>query len=160
MIKKAKRKNTGLDSFLSEFGDRLRNVIDNHLKITHKEFADSIGLSRSYFSAILAGNKELGIEILQIILKKYPKLNPRYLFLGIGPVFIDSADFGSVYKDYVSIFSDEEALLNWVSLLSRSKFFKYDITCHLSEFFVKNQDTINLEFKSRKIDESIIPPLF
>lgn len=61
--------------------DRIASIIKSQ-GLTNAAFADSIGVQRSNISHILSGRSKPGLEFLQKVLQKYPRVNASWLVTG------------------------------------------------------------------------------
>ena len=62
----------------------------NAENITQAQFADTIGVARASISHIIAGRNKPSYDFITSVLKHYPRLNPYWLMLGKGRMYIDS----------------------------------------------------------------------
>lgn len=78
--------------------NRLKFFIVNVLKVTIKDFAESVGTPRTYISQIIgeSASREIGIDLLVRIKAKYPTLNLNWLLYNQGDVLIN--DSSVTYK--------------------------------------------------------------
>lgn len=58
--------------------------------ITQAQFADTIGVARASISHIIAGRNKPSYDFIASVLKNYPALNPQWLILGKGRMYIDA----------------------------------------------------------------------
>jgi len=73
---------------MSDISDRLKTLIDA-LKINASKFALSIGADKGQMSSYVNGKYKPGYDIISAILLEYRNLNPWWLILGEGEIFID-----------------------------------------------------------------------
>ncbi|MGN0191564.1 MAG: helix-turn-helix domain-containing protein [Candidatus Cryptobacteroides sp.] len=62
----------------------------NAENITQAQFADTIGVARASISHIIAGRNKPSYDFIASVLKNYPRINPSWLILGKGRMYIDS----------------------------------------------------------------------
>ena len=69
---------------------KLRDLMTSeHLK--SGQLAEMLGINPAGISHILAGRNKPGFDLLQKILRRFPRVNPDWLLLGEGPMY--RADF-------------------------------------------------------------------
>ena len=69
---------------------KLRDLMTSeHLKAG--QLAEMLGINPAGISHILAGRNKPGFDLLQKILRRFPRVNPDWLLLGEGPMY--RADF-------------------------------------------------------------------
>lgn len=71
-----------------EISERFVIMIDS-LGMNNNSFALSIGKSPSNMKPIIDGKTKPGWEMLELILTKYPQINPAWLMKGEGHIFIN-----------------------------------------------------------------------
>lgn len=77
---------------MSTITDRIYEFIEKE-GIRISEFSKKIGVSSGYFSKQKANNANIGSQILEKIVREYPKINPTWLLLGDGKMRIkDNSD--------------------------------------------------------------------
>lgn len=140
------------------FGDRLRFIIDNHFKISHRDFAALIGVSRNYLSEIVNSKRTPGVDFLQALLS-LENIDEQFLFHGVGSGIIDPSKSSINKFDYLTIFGSEENFRKFLFYLFESQIFQNDCMSHLMMYLVKNREIIKEELILRGIDESSIPRL-
>ena len=65
---------------------KLRDLMTSeHLK--SGQLAEALGINPAGISHILAGRNKPGFELLQKILRRFPRLNPDWLLLDEGPMY-------------------------------------------------------------------------
>ena len=62
----------------------------NAENITQAQFADTLGVARASISHIIAGRNKPSYDFITSVLKHYPRLNPYWLILGKGRMYLDS----------------------------------------------------------------------
>jgi transcriptional regulator with XRE-family HTH domain len=60
---------------------RIALIIKNQ-SLTNSAFADILGVQRSNISHILSGRSKPGLEFLQKVLEKFPRVNAEWLIMG------------------------------------------------------------------------------
>jgi transcriptional regulator with XRE-family HTH domain len=60
----------------------------NTYQITSTRLADRIGVQRSSISHILSGRNKPSYDFIYKLLEHYPEINPRWLILGAGAMYI------------------------------------------------------------------------
>lgn len=58
---------------------------------TAAEFCKIIGVSPQMLNEVVKGRSNVGIQLIQNTLLKFPKLNPHWIFGGKGEMFLDDA---------------------------------------------------------------------
>lgn len=61
----------------------------NAENITQSQFADTIGVARASISHIISGRNKPSYDFISSVMKHYPRLNPQWLILGKGRMYID-----------------------------------------------------------------------
>ena len=61
----------------------------NAENITQAQFADTIGVARASISHIIAGRNKPSYDFIASVLKHYPRINPLWLILGKGRMYVD-----------------------------------------------------------------------
>lgn len=57
------------------------------------QLADMLGINPAGISHILAGRNKPGFDLLQKILRRFPRINPDWLLLDSGPMYRDDAQY-------------------------------------------------------------------
>lgn len=81
------------------------------------KFAEIIGVQRSSISHILSGRNKPSFDVIQSILKKFPKINSEWLILGSGdmykkPIQTSLFDVNQVIPKQDSLNSPTEPIIN------------------------------------------------
>lgn len=61
----------------------------NAENITQAQFADTIGVARASISHIISGRNKPSYDFIASVLKHYPRINPLWLILGKGRMYVD-----------------------------------------------------------------------
>ncbi len=120
------------------------------LRLSQREMAKQMGISASYFSEIEAGKKPPGGEFFYKLIHLL-NINPIYLFLGIGKMFMpqgmkdieDGFDFDGDLEDMDSLF--------W--LMKRSKFLENTILGYAGKIIIENEKVIKLGLEKHKKED-------
>jgi transcriptional regulator with XRE-family HTH domain len=67
--------------------NRIQKIIEDQ-GLSLNAFAQEIGVNRSTISHILTGRNKPSVEVLQKILKRFPKLSSDWLLLGNGGMHV------------------------------------------------------------------------
>lgn len=67
--------------------ERIQKLLQEY-NISSTHLADKLGVQRSSISHVMSGRNKPGFEFIQKLLKNYPEINPRWLILGKGPIYI------------------------------------------------------------------------
>ena len=78
--------------------DRILKLI-NELDVSSTKLAEEIGVQRSSISHILSGRNKPSFDFIQKLLKRYPKINAKWLMLGEGPVFAENIQSSLPFQD-------------------------------------------------------------
>lgn len=71
--------------------NRIQKIIDEQA-LSLNAFAQEIGVNRSTISHILTGRNKPSVEVLQKILKRFPKLSSDWLLLGNGGMHVEKSN--------------------------------------------------------------------
>jgi transcriptional regulator with XRE-family HTH domain len=74
-----------------EQGLRLRELI-NALEISQTEFSAQVGVTQSYLSRVLSGNKSISWKMTIGISKSFPEVNQNWLTSGHGEMFLSRSE--------------------------------------------------------------------
>lgn len=75
---------------------RIQNIIDKY-GLSPNALSQEIDVNRSTISHILSGRNKPSIDVLQKILKRFPKVSAAWLLLGRGDMFAtETVNTGSV----------------------------------------------------------------
>ena len=66
--------------------DRIQKLLTSE-GIQPTKFAEIIGVQRSSISHILSGRNKPSFDVIQSILKKFPRLNSEWLIMGAGEMY-------------------------------------------------------------------------
>jgi hypothetical protein len=66
------------------------NKLIERLALSKSEFSQKTGISAVVLSHISSGRNKVSLTAIQQILKAYPEINPGYLLLGSGSMFVDN----------------------------------------------------------------------
>ena len=83
----------------------------NAENITQAQFADTIGVARASISHIIAGRNKPSYDFIASVLKHYPRINPLWLILGKGRMYIDQESKIDVDSPVVPQISDSQTNL-------------------------------------------------
>lgn len=69
--------------------DLNKRIVELMVKIgvSKTNFANDINVSQAVITHLTSGRNKPGVEILQKILQRYPKISAEWLLLGQGPMF-------------------------------------------------------------------------
>lgn len=67
--------------------DRIRKILQEY-GLTSTNLADKIGVQRSSISHLLSGRNKPGFDFIHKLLKNYPDINPHWLIMGEGSMYI------------------------------------------------------------------------
>ncbi|MGM0496843.1 MAG: helix-turn-helix domain-containing protein [Bacteroidota bacterium] len=67
--------------------ERIQKLLHEY-SISSTYLADKIGVQRSSISHLLSGRNKPGFDFIQKLLKNYPEINPNWLILGNGPMYV------------------------------------------------------------------------
>ena len=69
----------------------INRIVDfiNHMGMSVRQFDISIGASNGYTLRMQKNNASVGSDVIERIIKKYPRLNLVWLITGKGTMFID-----------------------------------------------------------------------
>ena len=67
---------------------RIFEVIE-HFGLSARQFDLSIGAANGYSLRMRKNNASVGTDVIERIVKKYPKINLVWLITGKGPMFVD-----------------------------------------------------------------------
>lgn len=70
---------------------RIFDVIE-HFGLSARQFDISIGAANGYSLRMRKNNASVGCDVIERIIKKYPKINLVWLITGKGDMFIDQID--------------------------------------------------------------------
>lgn len=88
---------TFVASNFTDMNRRLQQLLELE-SLTQAQFAERIGVGRASISHILNGRNKPGYDIIQSILKAFPKLSPDWLLLGKGkPYRDDTRPFSTLF---------------------------------------------------------------
>ncbi len=76
-------------------GKRLSQYIENK-GFTKKKFCEQFGFDYNNMTVILAGNRNLGINVLNQLHVSLPKLNVHWLLYGEGPEEVELDNFNTL----------------------------------------------------------------
>ena len=135
------------------FGERLRKI-RTQLKLTQKDMAELIGVSKSYFSEMEKGKNGPGYEILYNLCTNY-QINPQYLFFGTSPQFISNESEG-IQSDVVRFedfgpFSDNVRELLWYMKHSKSLF--HAVFANFQEYLIEKKPMIDKQIANSQEEE-------
>ena len=68
--------------------ERIQKLL-NEYNISSTYLADKIGVQRSSISHLLSGRNKPGFDFIQKLLKNYPEINPTWLILGTGSMYLN-----------------------------------------------------------------------
>ena len=68
--------------------ERLIKIM-NSLELNSKQFSEELGVSAGTISNILGGRNKPSLEVMQNVANHYPFINPTWLFVGFGEMYID-----------------------------------------------------------------------
>ncbi|MDQ1085679.1 helix-turn-helix transcriptional regulator [Siphonobacter sp. SORGH_AS_1065] len=71
---------------MTTVNQRMQELIKT-LKMNPSSFAKSIGKPHSTIANVTDGRSKPGFDILELILEKYPEINPLWFIRGIGEMF-------------------------------------------------------------------------
>lgn len=66
--------------------DRLNKLIISE-KLSPSKFAEIIGVQRSSISHMLSGRNKPSFDVIQLIIKKFPRINVDWLIMGTGDMY-------------------------------------------------------------------------
>lgn len=66
--------------------DRIQKLLNSE-GIQPTKFAEIIGVQRSSISHILSGRNKPSFDVIQSILKKFPRINSEWLIMGTGEMY-------------------------------------------------------------------------
>lgn len=66
--------------------DRIQNILVRE-NLNAKRFADIIGIQSSAMSHILSGRNNASLDVVQKIIRSFPRINPDWLIMGIGDMY-------------------------------------------------------------------------
>lgn len=69
---------------------KLRDLMTSE-QLKSGQLAEALGINPAAVSHILAGRNKPGFELLQKILRRFPRLNPDWLLLDEGPMYREAA---------------------------------------------------------------------
>jgi repressor LexA len=100
---------------------RIKQYID-FKDITNQKFETEIGYSNGGFGSQLRGNKTIGSDKLENILKTYPDLNPNWLLTGTGPMLKKEEKEIDSFSASNSVIQKPSPLSNGVPLIPMDAF--------------------------------------
>lgn len=77
-----------------------------HLNISFNKFEDGVNASRGGISGAIRNNRNIGINVIENILQKYPELNCNWLLLGKGKMILKADELLNEPKETYSLRSD------------------------------------------------------
>lgn len=71
--------------------------------LTLGQLADALGVRPSNISHLMSGRNKPGFDFVQRLYRRFPRLNPHWLFLDVGPMYLgggvgDSVESGMVAR--------------------------------------------------------------
>lgn len=125
--------------------DRLEELM-TVLKLSKRSFCFSIGKSEAFFRNT---GKAIGSDVIGNILRSYPNVNPRWLILGEGTIFLDGTNKYSINETINVVSAPEE---EYQTLSDIDKYVKEleDRVAEQKEVIKQMNDIIN-GFKTGKI---------
>lgn len=66
--------------------DRLNKLITSE-KLSPSKFAEIIGVQRSSISHMLSGRNKPSFDVIQLIIKKFPRISVDWLMMGTGDMY-------------------------------------------------------------------------
>ena len=93
----------------------INRIVDfiHQMDMSVRQFDISIGAANGYTLRMEKNNASVGSDVIERIVKKYPKLNLVWLITGNGPMFIDELNVVSPVKIDVEAFINEKLNEKW-----------------------------------------------
>ena len=73
---------------MEDINIRVKSILDTK-KLSQAQFSKKIDSTQQYISAVLKGNRKVGSNLTDRILKEYPDINKYWLLTGEGEMFND-----------------------------------------------------------------------
>jgi len=140
-----------LKTDISGTGNRLKKI-RGHFRLNQKEFAARLGVGMSTVSEIESENIKLSYGV---IMKLYEELgvNPNYVLLGRGKMFLESndkmiseLDFGDQHQTGVEM----------IAMMEKSPLVRAYLLATATQFFNTHEELISLDIQ-QKIDFRLNP---
>ncbi|HEX8548900.1 MAG TPA: helix-turn-helix transcriptional regulator [Cytophagaceae bacterium] len=69
--------------------NRRLEILLNYFKLSQKQLAEKAGLSENTISNAKKGKNVPGVDFFNAIYRAFPHINPQWLYMGIGNMFMD-----------------------------------------------------------------------
>jgi transcriptional regulator with XRE-family HTH domain len=130
------------------FASRVKEI-RRSLHLSQKEFAESIGLSPSYFSEVESGKFKPGFDFFVNIVKKYD-VNIKYLATGEGEPFLNNKPGEGYYGE----FSDR--IEEMIRYIKKAPLMKFAILEFYTNYIYKNKEAIEGEVERYNRKEKVV----
>ena len=124
---------------VTDVGQRIKDVRLN-LRLQQKEMAASMQMAPSYLSEIEAGKANPGPEFFLKLAYEY-NVNPNYLFLGVGRMFLDQ-DLKIHEEEFNLVGGDIDSLEKLFWVIHHSPYFRNALLSYASRMFLENEAII------------------
>ncbi len=137
-------------SEMKEMGRRLKFIRGN-LEMKQKQFAKILGISVTTLSDIETGKKKPGFDIVYILAKNY-RVNPVYLMLGEGEMFLHEVGMDAVFKEanYFGDYTGDVKEMLWY--MRHSRLARSAIMTIVKEYLYRNEDILQKDLELQKTE--------
>jgi transcriptional regulator with XRE-family HTH domain len=132
---------------LVEYGERIKKI-RRELAVSQKDFAAKLNIAASFLSEIESGKTKPGYNFLVKLAAEFD-VNPTWILLGTGPMFIKEAP--SIGEDDYGIHTESIKELLWY--FKRSPLVRLSVTAFASKFLLDNEAIIKKDIKKNKPEE-------
>ncbi len=132
---------------VTDVGQRIKDVRLN-LRLQQKEMAAALQMAPSYLSEIEGGKANPGPEFFLKLVYEY-KVNPNYLFLGVGGMFLDQ-DLKIQEEEFDLVGGDIDSLEKLLWVIHNSPYFRNALLSEASRIFLENEDIIIKSIQKNK----------
>lgn len=142
---------TEIHDYLIDYSKRLREV-RRTLDISQKDFAAELKVSPSFLSEIESGKTKPGYNFLTKLAAVF-NVNPSWILLGKGPMFIKDDETGSIADDEFGDHTESIKELLWH--FKHSPLVKLSVMAFAQKFLLDNEEIIQRDIERNKTQEEL-----
>ena len=140
-----------IQDYLTDYSKRLREV-RRTLDISQKDFAAQLNISSSFLSEIESGKTKPGYNFLTKLASEF-NINPAWLLLGKGTMFLKDDETGSIADDAFGDHTESIKELLWYFV--HSPLVKLSVMAFATKFLLDNEEIIQRDIERNKPKEEI-----
>ena len=142
---------TEIRNYLTDYSKRLREV-RRTLDISQKDFAAELNIAPSFLSEIESGKTKPGYNFLTKLAGVF-NVNPSWILLGKGPMFIKDDETGSIADDE---FGDHtESIKELLRHFKHSPLVKLSVMAFATKFLLDNEEIIQRDIERNKTKKEL-----